>query len=191
MTQTLWHRCFGLALLIFIAAHLGNHVMLANGPHAHVDMMDRLRTIYQNPVVEAALIGGLVIQMTLGIRLIRLRGKPDNAWAWAQVLSGGYIIFFVIQHVPTVLLTRAFTDTNTNVYFAAAVVADAPSLLYFAPYYTLAVTAVFTHLAAALRFTFWPRPMHALWAVPIIGFGFGLWITLQLMDIPLPPAYQG
>jgi succinate dehydrogenase/fumarate reductase cytochrome b subunit len=191
MSLTLWHRCFGLALLVFLTAHLGNHLMLVYGAQAHIDAMDKLRAIYQHPIIETLLIAGLIIQISLGVRLIRKRGTPTSTWAWAQVLSGGYMIFFLIQHVPTVLLTRAFTDTDTNVYFAAAVVAEMPLALYFAPYYTLAVTALFTHLAAALKFGFWPRPMHALWALPIIGLGFGLWITLQLMDIPMPPAYQG
>ena len=191
MTQRIWHRCFGLALLVFIAAHLVNHTMLAFGAQAHIDMMERLRAVYQHPLVESVLIVGLGVQIVLGLRLIRARGKPDSAWAWAQALSGAYLLFFLVQHVPTVLLTRAFTDTDTNVYFAAAVVSELPLVLYFAPYYTLAVTAVFTHLAAAVRFGFWPRPMRGLWALPIAGFVFGLWITLQMMDIPLPPAYQG
>lgn len=191
MTQTLWHRCFGLVLLVFLFAHLGNHLMLAFGPQAHIDLMNQLRSVYQHPIVETLLITGFAIQIVLGVRLIRARGEPDTAWAWAQALSGCYIIFFVLQHVPTVLLTRAFTTTDTNVYFAAAVVADPPLLYYFAPYYALAVTAVFTHLAAALRFACWPRPMHALWALPAVGLCFGIWITLQLMDIPLPAAYQG
>src|SRR5690606_17284718 len=135
-----------------------------------------LRPLYRNAVVEPALIALFATQILLGLALARRRGRPTDGWALAQVGSGLVLALFLVQHVPAVLYARPAVDTD--IAFAAATVASFPRAAYFAPYYTLAITALATHLAAALRFHRWPGPPGALpRALPWLGLGFGLLVT--------------
>jgi hypothetical protein len=70
--------------------------------------------------------------------------------AWAQAASGAYVALFLAIHVGAVLAGRA-GGLDTNFYFAAAGLHVWPFVLFFAPYYFLAVAALFVHLGCALR----------------------------------------
>ena len=97
------------------------------------------------------------------------------------MISGGYIAFFVLQHLGAIVLSRMSYEFETTTYFAAAVVSAAPFAWYFFPYYVLGIVAVFTHIAAAARFAIWPAPAK-LWhkALPIVGLVFGLAVVTSL-----------
>lgn len=183
------HRLCAAFLGLFLIAHLGNHLLIWFGDAAHIAVMETLRVIYRAPVVEAVLLITLVVQMGLGIALIRKRGRPDTGWAWAQVLSGGYLVFFLLQHVPAVLYGRWILGVDTNIYYAAKTVEAAPLSFYFAPYYAFAVMAVFTHFAAAWRFAIWPRPARGLVALPLLGLVLGIGIVVAMMQLQIPDTY--
>ncbi|MDG1862146.1 MAG: hypothetical protein P8J02_02835 [Yoonia sp.] len=182
------HRLNARFLGLFLAAHLINHLFVALSPTAHIAVMQALRLVYRNGIIEPLLLAGLILQLCLGLALIYKRGKPKGRWAWAQVLSGLYIIIFLAQHVPAVLMARWTLNFDTNIWFASAVVSEMPYLLYFAPYYMLAIIAVFTHLAAALHFRGYLRLARAL---PAIG---GIWafaVVIPMMRIgPIPAPYN-
>lgn len=181
MTLRRAHRLNAVALGAFIALHLANHAALIAGPEAHVAAMDALRPIYRAGLIEAAILVLFAAQAGIGLALIWRRGRPRGVWAWAQALSGLYLIFFLLQHVPAALMARA-AELDTDIRFAGAVVARPPDMLYFAPYYVLAVAAIFTHLACALRFRAWPDPPSPLArALPFAGAAFGALIVAGLM----------
>ena len=166
------HRANALALGLFLTLHLANHLALTGGMAAHRAALEILRPLYRNPVVEPVLIALFAVQIGLGLVLAWRRGRPRAGWAMAQLVSGLVLAWFLVQHVPAVLLARPHTDTDAQ--FAAAVVLDLPGAAYFIPYYILAVAALATHLAAARRFARWPRPAdtltHALpWVGALIG----------------------
>jgi succinate dehydrogenase/fumarate reductase cytochrome b subunit len=178
MTLARAHRWTAAALAPFLALHLANHLTLAAGPGAHRAAMDLLRPLYRAAVVEPALIALFTLQIGLGLMLARRRGM-GRGWAAAQVASGLYLAFFLIQHIPAVLAARAATPpTDTDLHFAAAVLAGWPAH-YFAPYYSLAVAAFATHLAAALHFRGCTLPLMP-WAGLALGAGVvgGLIATL-------------
>jgi len=179
MTLRRLHRLNAVALGLFLALHLTNHAALLAGQAAHAGVMAALRPLYRNPLVEPLLIALFAAQIVLGLTLAWRRGRPLNRWALAQLASGLYLAVFLLQHIPAVLLARPATDTD--IAFAAATVESLPKALYFAPYYLLAVTALATHLAAALRFARWPAP-PGVWArtLPGIGAAFGLVILAGL-----------
>lgn len=181
MTLTKLHKLNAKVLLIFLGFHLANHMVLLVGRESHLIVMQMLRSIYRMQLVEYPLLALFAVQIILGLALIAKRGRPKGAWAWAQVLSGGYIAFFLLQHVGAIILARFNFDLETTTYFAAAVVSGTPYGYYFFVYYVLGVTAVFTHLAAALRFAAWPAPAKG-WhtALPFVGFAFGLAVITSL-----------
>ena len=188
------HRFNAAALGIFIAAHLGNHLVLTVGAGAHIAFMDLLRAVYRIRVVEAAIVLLFIAQIALGLALAFRRGRPQGNWAWLQTLSGLYLAFFLCQHIAAVFWARsAFAAFDTNVYWAAAVVHRPPLSLYFIPYYGLAVMSVFTHIAAALHF----RQPHSESRLPAFVLGSGVLTSALILTaltglvrpISFPPAF--
>lgn len=182
------HRLNAMLLGLFLAAHILNHLVLVLGIEAHVAVMQALRSAYRLPGIEHLLIGLFAAQIILGIALIWRRGRPQGGWAWAQVISGGYIAFFLLQHVPAVIATRiSYPKMDTDAFYAASVVAVDPIRWYFAPYYIFAIIAVFTHLAAALRFRIWPEPAStATKLLPVAGIVAGALIVAGLTGLIHP-----
>ncbi len=159
---------------LFLVLHLGNHLALFAGIEAHRSLQSLLRPLYRPAPVEAALLALFALQIALGLTLARRRGL-GRGWALAQVASGLYLAFFLLQHVPAVLLARAATPpVDTDARFAASVLSGWQGL-YFAPYYALALTALATHLAAAAHF----RRRTLRW-LPWAGFGLGLLVVTGL-----------
>ncbi|ACL59342.1 hypothetical protein [Methylobacterium nodulans] len=189
-----FHRWNAALLGLFLTLHLATHAAGMAGVAAHLAVLRRLREIYRGMLTETLLIGLFAVQILLGVALAFGRGWPRGGWAWLQVLSGGYLVFFLLQHVPAILLARMQEPPlDTDSHFAAAVVSRAPFVFYFGPYYALALAALAAHLAAALRFRNWPAPAP-LWLrlLPLAGLAFGLAVVAGLSGlwspVPLPPA---
>ncbi|MEY1557722.1 hypothetical protein AB3Y40_18985 [Yoonia sp. R2331] len=183
------HRTTAMILATYIAAHLGNHLLIFLGTDWHLWAMEGLRVIYRNPVVEPLLLAAFAIQIALGLRLLWQRGWPKRFWPRLQIASGAVLALFLMQHIGATLATRmSYAEIDTNVFWAAAVVDRAPFVWYFAPYYTLGVAALFAHLAVVLH----RYPAQRKWAVPVLvlGFATGAAIVAALMSVTLPPAYD-
>lgn len=178
-----WHRWNAGLLAVFLAMHFANHAVLFRGIERHIAVMESLRTVYRQPVIETVLLALFAIQIALGVALVRRRGRPRGGWAWAQVASGVIIALFLVQHVGAALMARwQFPDMGTDAWWAASVVSGPPFVWYFAPYYVLGVWAVFVHIAAALRFHVWPAPPPmASRVLPALGLVFALGVVLGLM----------
>lgn len=149
------HRMAAVLTGIYVLAHLANHVAALKSIDAHIAFMQAVRHISRVPAVEALLLAGVAVQAGSGLWMIlrRLRQGPprrllfDRLQAW----SGAYLGFFLLVHVVSVLTGRTMLGLDTNFYFAAAGLQVRPWPLFFVPYYGLAVTALFVHLACALR----------------------------------------
>lgn len=179
-------------LLIFIAVHFATHFASLGGFEFHTLALGYARVLYQFPLVEIALVAALAMQVVLGIKLltqIRKRKSKDR-WHWAQFVSGCYLAYFIILHTAAALITRLGVGLDTNFYWAAGTLALAPIKYYFAPYYTLAVIAVATHVIAALHFR-GPRRWHAaaLIAGPVMGVCFVLGYGGAFERIEVPQKY--
>ena len=149
MTTHKAHRLLGIAVLLFVAAHIGNHFALFLGVESHLAVQESLRVIYRHPIVEPLLLLGVLAQIVLGLKLLYKRGWPKRFWLRMQSLSGLVMAAFLTQHISAVLWTRlSWDDVDTNIYWAASVVSRAPHALYFMPYYALGMSALFLHFAA-------------------------------------------
>ena len=188
------HRILAAGLAVFILGHLATHLTAVMGPQAHTHALKATQGLYRNPFVEPVLIAALLVQIVIGARLLARRWAQAEKgfWGWAQLLSGGYLIAFILIHSSAALMTRHVFGMDTDFYWAAATVNLAPFKYGFLPYYALGVMSVFTHLAAAVRFGWGERAVFlpaALIAVGVVVAGvilasFGGF----LYPIDLPPA---
>lgn len=131
------HRITGIIIAVFVSAHLFNHAMAWFGIETHREIMEALRKIYRQPVIEVLLVVGFGFQVYSGLRQVK-NLKKKNAITFnerIQIYSGVVVAFFIVQHIPAVLFQRVYFTLDTDFYFAARVVLEAPFQFYFVPYY--------------------------------------------------------
>lgn len=196
------HRKTGLLLTVFVLLHMITHLSGLFGLEAYFAMQNALRQIYRNIVIETLLLSAFAIQIVLGIRLIttNFRRKLGEKWSRRQTLSGLVLLVFVSQHLIAMSVTRWVYALDTTFYWPAAVMSGPPFYWYFAPYYFLGVSAIFVHLACAVRLHLLRRKCHAaagpaFWSITVCGVLIAVVINLILLgaffDIALPDQWLG
>ena len=148
-----FHRITGIIIAVFVLAHLLNHAMAWFGIETHREIMEALRKVYRQPIVEVLLVFCFGFQVYSGLKLAKnLKKKPALTLNdRLQIYSGIVFTFFIVQHIPAVLFQRAYFKLDTDFYFAARVVLEAPFKFYFVPYYFLGIMAFGVHVAATHR----------------------------------------
>jgi len=191
------HRTSAVILLVFIIAHLTNHLAALQGVETHTTMLRALRTFYRNPIAETVLLLAALLQVVTGL-VLAYRGRHTRRGFWPrlQIWSGIAIAAFLLQHVPAVMVGRYLQQLDTNFYFAAAVLQGGLYKYYFFPYYFAGLSAVFVHLAAALRLRMYPGHARSLAVALLIAAGI-VAATLILLcfggafyEIHLPAGYR-
>jgi len=190
-----WHKRNAAVLIIFLVAHFATHLSALFGPDTHSAVIDVLRIVYRNPIIEIILIGLFVTQVGLGIGLVipRLKQTEKSGWFWIQVISGLYLALFILIHVfMGVLRGRAYEGVDTGLYFVASTLITTPVKYGFIPYYALGVIALFSHLAAALHWA--GKPPAATRGLIILGIVISVLVVGAygglFYHIDLPDAYQ-
>ncbi len=142
------HQISGITIAIFVAIHLFNHVYSLLGITAHIEMMNDLRVFYRNVIAETVLLFAVLVQMISGIRLFAKKRKTvTGLLGKIQLWSGLYLVFFLIIHLSAVMTGRFIMNLDTNFYFGVAGLNTFPLNLFFIPYYFLAITSFFGHIA--------------------------------------------
>jgi hypothetical protein len=194
------HFISGLILCVFIAMHLFNHLYGILGAERHIALMGTLRLFYRNIVSETLLLAACLTQVVSGIALVRRRdrealGKFDKLQVW----SGLYLSFFLVFHIGAVMVGRFVLHLDTNYYFGVAGMNAFPTMLFFIPYYTLAIMAVTGHIAAihgrkATRYLLGFSPQQQAYAILVVGFCITLATFYALTDhfhgVTVPEAYN-
>jgi hypothetical protein len=152
MTLKKLHYLSGITLSSFIALHLFNHLYSIWGIDKHIALMNLLRVVYRNGLVETLLLVAVLTQIVSGIKLFsRKRAFATTFFEQLQIQTGLYLAFFLLIHISAVFVGRYYLHLDTNFYFGAAGINIFPLKLFFIPYYALAIMAVFGHLAAVHR----------------------------------------
>lgn len=198
-TLRVLHRFSALVVGLFLALHLANHFVGLFGQQRHIDFMQVARVLYRYPVVEALLMVLLVWQACSGLVLLARRWKArDGVIAWLQIVSGAYLLVFLINHVGAVLYGRFALGLDTDIRFAAAGFHVGSLGIFFAPYYALAIFALFTHVGCAVYWKIgWASPLlrkSVLGVFMLVGATAGLLVVLALMgilyEVDIPDAYK-
>ncbi len=141
------HYFSGIVLALFIGAHLLNQLYALNGPEVHIRLMEKMRKIYRQPLIEGILLLAVIVQVVTGLKLLLNRKKKKIAEK-IQIYSGIYLSLFLTAHVSAVLTGRFIEDLDTNFYFAGAGLNSYPLNLLFIPYYVFAVGSISLHIAS-------------------------------------------
>jgi succinate dehydrogenase/fumarate reductase cytochrome b subunit len=145
------HRISAMFIAAFALVHIANHLVSLWSIAAHIAFMDAVRTVIRQRIVEATLLACVSLQAITGLWLFKHRWRQRRGKvAWLQALSGAYLAFFLLVHVAAILFGRAALKLDTNFYYAAAGFHVAPYQFFFAPYYFLAVFALFAHVGCAV-----------------------------------------
>lgn len=143
------HYLSGLTISIFIGLHLFNHFMGIFGAEVHLAVMDKLRLVYRNVIVETILLIVVGIQIYSGLKLYFSKRKTKNSfYGKLHIWTGLYLAFFLTMHVGAVLAGRYILNLDTNFYFGVAGLNTFPFALFFVPYYGFAIIAFFGHIAS-------------------------------------------
>jgi hypothetical protein len=140
-------------LLVFLAAHLANHLAALWTVGAHQAVMKLLRLWYRATWVEPVVLGSCVAMIATGLVLVGFHTRTaGDRFRTVQTATGAYLVAFMLAHTNAVLWGRS-VHIETDWMFASG---GPPGLLlgttyYLIPYYPLAVIAVSTHVALGLR----------------------------------------
>lgn len=200
------HRLTAYFLIVFVIAHIGNHLFLVTGRETYNQVQDVLNAVYRNSFLEPLLIITVCIQVFIGLKMSinSLRRKPKRPfwqrgfWEKAQIISGFIFAFFIIEHLLALAVVRWTTTLETEFYWPASVMNGAPFTYYFIPYYFLGVLAIMVHIGIGLRYVVQRSGRRQLGNVLgissiILGTIFGATIVLGLKgafyEIILPPEW--
>jgi hypothetical protein len=144
------HYISGITVTIFVGLHLFNHFVSVFGAIVHIELMDSLRIIYRNKIVETLLLSAVLVQIISGLKLFFAKRKlVSTFFEKLQIWTGLYLAFFLIIHLGAVLTGRYVLNLDTNFYFGVAGLNTFPMSLFFIPYYGLAIMAFFGHISAS------------------------------------------
>ena len=149
------------------------------------------------PYVIAIFVVVMMIALPFRIKSQSTGEKLDRLQEGLFILIA-LLAFFLLVHVGAVLYGRTVLNLDTNFYFAAAGFHVPPNQFFFAPYYFLAILALFTHLGCA---AYWhlqtapPRTRALAIALPmVVGGAVSLLIVLslagKLQPVEVPAKYK-
>lgn len=155
LTLRSFHRANALAIGAFLTLHIVTHLSGLWGIAAYGTVQELLRSVYRSPLIEPLLVAAVALQLgagaSLGLRAVK-QARPHGFWQWSQLLSGAFVLFFLVQHFIALAMARLYLEVETGFYWPASVVSAPPFVYYFVPYYFLGVLAIFTHIGAAVRY---------------------------------------
>ncbi|MEX0968944.1 MAG: hypothetical protein WD046_00715 [Paracoccaceae bacterium] len=193
MTLRKLHKSTAVLLVVFIILHFATHLAGLFGIAAYDRVQAAFRLLYRNPIVEPILLVAFITQIIGGAVLLlgQYRRGLRGRWAKLQAASGAAFLFFIIQHISAMALARWGDGLNTTFYWPAAGMNGAPFVWYFFPYYFLGVTALFLHIACALRLVLMRSQRHhlalpALWGLTALGLALAITINLMLIGTFYP-----
>lgn len=194
------HYISGITISFFIVFHLINHLYSLLGLERHIEFMDLLRLFYRNTIAETFLVTAVFIQIVSGIKLFFKKKKDAKLFFQKlQIGTGLYLALFLLFHISAVFVGRYMLNLDTNIYFGIAGLNTFPFLLFFIPYYSLAIISFFGHIAAIHKVKMKKNFLgmqSTQQAYIIIGFGIVLsllsiyGLTDGFKGIDIPQEYQ-
>jgi len=143
-----------LILALFILPHIGNHLAGAWNGASHLQIMQTVRLLYRDEIVQPLLLGLIAFQIASGIFLVRWRLKaPADIFGTLQTLTGLYVGIYILGHAIAVFAARSRgidTDWNWLTGHDRGILFDLSGSALVAHYWVGPI-AIVTHVACGLR----------------------------------------
>jgi hypothetical protein len=156
-------------------------------------MLHILRLVYRQNVAETILIAAVGVQVCTGLTMVwKYYLRCSTPLRNLQLVSGVYLAVFLVTHLITVFTTR-HSGIDTDFVWASHAPAGLLTGLSFVPLlprYSLAVLAIFVHLACQARWNL-SRVMSesvarsASYSVMVLGGAVTVVITLAACGVHL------
>jgi hypothetical protein len=185
-------------LLIFLVPHITNHLTAIWNVDVHKMVMQALRHVYRTDIVQAILVTLFIFQIVTGLILWRARMHVvADLFATLQTTAGMYLAIYIVSHMIAVfVLGRTVMKVDTDFLFASGaptgLVHDAWNVRLI-PHYSLAVWALFIHLACGLRSVLLSHGLSIAtanplaWSIIVIGGAIATAIILSMCGLHVSP----
>jgi hypothetical protein len=148
------HATSAIVLATFALAHVFNHSIAIISLEMNRVVLNALRLAYRENIAQAVLIAAVAVQVITGLTMVwKYYLRRATPLRNLQLVSGMYLAVFLVTHLITVFTTRS-NGIDTDFVWAS----HAPggllaslSTVSLLPRYSLAVLAVFVHLACQAR----------------------------------------
>jgi hypothetical protein len=176
-------------LIVFLLPHIANHLTAIWNVDLHKTVMQGLRRIYRTDIIQPLLVGLFIFQIASGLVLWRTRMRVGAGFfGTLQTAAGIYLAIYIVSHMMAVfVLGRVVMKVDTDFLFASGAptgLLHDPWNVRLIPHYSLAVWALFIHLACGLRGVLLSHGISIatanIFAWPIIGFGGVIAATIIL-----------
>jgi hypothetical protein len=151
------HASSAIVLATFALAHVFNHSLAIVSLGMHTAVLHILRLVYRQNVAQTILIAAVGVQVCTGLTMVwKYYLRRATALRNLQLVSGVYLAVFLVTHLITVFTTRQSgidTDFVWASHAPAGLLAGLSSVPLL-PRYSLAVLAIFVHLACQVRWNF-------------------------------------
>jgi hypothetical protein len=148
------HASSAIVLATFALAHVFNHSLAIVSLGMHTAVLHILRLVYRQNVAQTILIAAVGMQVCTGLTMVwKYYLRRATPLRNLQLVSGVYLAVFLVTHLITVFTTRQSgidTDFVWASHAPAGLLAGLSSVPLL-PRYSLAVLAIFVHLACQVR----------------------------------------
>ena len=187
------HGVSALAILpLFVGPHIGNHLAGFWSGSVHIAMMNVVRRIYRDDIVQPILLALIGFQILSGTALVRRRMRmPSDFFGTVQTMCGVYIGVYFLAHMTAVFAARhAGTDTNWS-----WLTRPNDSLLFslfklrLIAHYWVGPVAIVTHVTCGLRWVLLQRDIspatanRIAWALITAGVVASSLILVALLNV--------
>lgn len=179
-------------LLLFVGPHIGNHLAgFWSGP-VHITIMNVVRRVYRNDIVQPVLLALIGFQILSGIVLVRRRmTMPSDIFGTVQTMCGAYIGVYFLAHMTAVFAAR-YADVDTNWSWLTrpndSLLVSLTKLRLIAHYWVGPI-AIIAHVACGLRWVLLQRDIspamanRIAWVLIIVGVVASSIILLALLNV--------
>ncbi|MGD9800207.1 MAG: hypothetical protein AB7F91_00830 [Parvularculaceae bacterium] len=172
------HRASALVLSVFLAAHIGNHIVGVFGLETYFRYLTAVRQVYRHPIGEPILIGLIIIQMITGLAITVSafqRRERRKLLSWIEIVAAWMFFVFITIHLASIAVTRFYFDMETDFLWVATMMRPSPLQPYIIAFHFLGIVVVTTHMGIGFRFLLTAiglRRIGNLIATFIAGAGF-------------------
>ena len=179
-------------LLLFVGPHVGNHLAgFWSGP-VHIAIMNVVRHVYRDDIVQPVLLALIGFQILSGTALVLRRMRmPSDIFGTVQAMCGAYIGVYFLAHMTAVFAAR-YADVDTNWAWLTrpndSLLASLSKLRLIAHYWVGPI-AIVAHVACGLRWVLLQNDVSTAtanriaWALITVGAAASSIILLALLNV--------